>query len=96
MAIDEAIFWETIEDKKKPTIRFYGWRSAAVSIGYFQDPQNEINIAQYNNIGVNIVRRLTGGKAVFHKDEITYSVAAGAREKSFPADISGTYKVISF
>ena len=95
MAIDEAIFLETIKGKKKPTIRFYGWHPEAVSIGYFQDPQNELNIEQCSNMGVDIVRRLTGGKAVFHNDEITYSVVAGVGEKSFPADILGTYKVIS-
>jgi len=95
MAIDEAIFRETIKDKKKPTIRFYGWRPAAVSIGYFQDPQSELNLEQCGNMGVDIVRRLTGGKAVFHNDEITYSIVAGVGEKSFPANILGTYKVIS-
>jgi lipoate-protein ligase A len=95
MAIDESIFRETIKDKKKPTIRFYGWRPAAVSIGYFQHPQTEVDIAQCSNMGVDIVRRLTGGRAVFHSDEITYSVVADAQEKSFPANILGTYKVIS-
>lgn len=95
MAIDEAIFRETIKNKKKPTIRFYGWRPAAVSIGYFQDPQSELNLEQCGNMGIDIVRRLTGGKAVFHNDEITYSVVAGVGEKSFPANILGTYKVIS-
>ncbi len=95
MAIDEAIFRETITGKKKPTIRFYGWHPAAVSIGYFQDPQNEVNLAQCSNMGVDVVRRLTGGKAVYHEDEITYSVVAGVQEKSFSTDISGTYEVIS-
>jgi len=95
MAIDEAIFRETIKNKEQPTIRFYGWQPAAVSIGYFQDPQSELNLAQCGNMGIDIVRRLTGGKAVFHNDEITYSVTAGVGEKSFPADILGTYKVIS-
>ncbi len=94
MAIDEAIFRETVK-KKKPTIRFYGWHPAAVSIGYFQEPQDEVNIEQCGKTGVDIVRRLTGGKAVFHDDEITYSVVACAGEKPFPADILGTYKVIS-
>jgi len=95
MAIDEAIFRETIKNKKKPTIRFYGWHPAAVSIGYFQDPQSELNLEQCGNMGVDVVRRITGGKAVFHNDEITYSVVAGVGEKSFPANILGTYKVIS-
>ena len=95
MAIDEAIFRETIKNKKNPTIRFYGWRPAAVSIGYFQDPQSELNLEQCGNMGVDIVRRLTGGKAVFHNDELTYSVVAESQENSFPANILGTYKVIS-
>jgi len=95
MAIDEAIFRETIKNKKQPTIRFYGWQSAAVSIGYFQDPQKELNLEQCRYLGIDVVRRLTGGKAVLHNNEITYCVVAGAGEKSFPADILGTYKAVS-
>ena len=95
MAIDEAIFRETIKNKKQPTIRFYGWQPAAVSIGYFQDPQKELNLEQCSNLGIDIVRRITGGKAVFHNDEITYCVVAGVGQKSFPVDISGTYKAVS-
>jgi lipoate-protein ligase A len=95
MAIDEAIFQETIKNKKPPTIRFYGSHPAAVSIGYFQDIRKEVNIEKCNNMGIDIVRRQTGGKAVFHFEEITYSVIARDKEKLFPPDILGTYKVIS-
>jgi lipoyl(octanoyl) transferase len=95
MAIDEAIFRETIRNKKLPTIRFYGWQPAAVSIGYFQDVQKEVNIEKCHDGGVDIVRRLSGGKAVFHCSEVTYSVIACNDEQSFPADILGTYKIIS-
>jgi lipoyl(octanoyl) transferase len=95
MAIDEAIFRETIKNKKPPTIRFYGWQPAAVSIGYFQDIQKEVNIEKCHTAGVDIVRRLSGGKAVFHCSEVTYSVIACNEEQSFPPDILGTYKIIS-
>lgn len=95
MAVDEAIFLETIKRKKSPTIRFYGSHPAAISIGYFQDAKKELNIEKCRREGIDIVRRITGGKAVFHADEITYCVAAGRYEEIFPADISGTYKVIS-
>ena len=95
MAIDEAIFRETIKNKKPPTIRFYGWKPAAVSIGYFQNIEEEINLEKCRAAGVDIVRRLSGGKAVFHSAEVTYSVIACNKEESFPADISGTYKIIS-
>ena len=95
MAIDEAVFQETIKNRKPPTIRFYGSHPAAVSIGYFQDIRKEVNIERCRIIGVDVVRRITGGKAVFHFDEITYCVVAGAWEKSFPPNISETYKIIS-
>ncbi len=95
MAIDEAILDETIKNKKHPTIRFYGSGPAAVSIGYFQDAKKELNIEKCRREGIDIARRITGGRAVFHVNEITYSIAAGDQEKAFPADISGTYYVIS-
>ena len=95
MAVDEAILLETIRTKKPPTIRFYGSHPAAVSIGYFQDARKEVNIEKCHLAGVDVVRRITGGKAVFHFNEITYSVVAGDQEEIFPSDISGTYKIIS-
>ena len=95
MAIDEAIFQETIKNKKAPTIRFYHSQPAAVSIGYFQDARKEVNIEKCYSTGIDVARRITGGKAVFHFNEITYSVAAPDQEKSFPPDILGTYRVIS-
>jgi lipoyl(octanoyl) transferase len=95
MAIDEAIFLETTKTKKIPTIRFYGWRPVAVSIGYFQDPAKEVNIEECLAHGVDIVRRPSGGKAVFHCDEVTYSIISSNSEKTFPSDILETYKIIS-
>jgi lipoate-protein ligase A len=95
MAIDEAIFRDTIDNKKSPTIRFYGWRPAAVSIGYFQDMDKEVNVEKCHAEGVDVVRRISGGKAVFHCDEITYCVIASNQEKIFPQNILGTYKIIS-
>jgi lipoate-protein ligase A len=95
MAIDEAIFHETIKNKKSPTIRFYSSHPAAVSVGYFQDMRKEVNIEKCHSDGVDIARRITGGKAVFHRNEITYCIVAGDQEKIFPSDISETYKVIS-
>ena len=61
MAIDEAIFRETAAKQKKPTLRFFGWSPPAVSIGYFQDLK-EINLERCRDAGVDIVRRMTGGR----------------------------------
>lgn len=95
MAIDEAIFLETIRNNKPPTLRFFGWCPSAVSIGYFQELKSEINYNRCRLSGVDIVRRMTGGKAVYHSDEVTYSLTAGSSEKLFPDDILQTYKIIS-
>ncbi len=95
MAIDEAIFQETIRNKRPPTLRFFGWHPSAVSIGYFQELENEIDFNRCRLSGVDIVRRMTGGKAVYHSSEVTYSFAATSSEKLFPNDIAGTYEVIS-
>lgn len=95
MAIDEAIFHETIKNNKPPTIRFYGWQPAAISIGYFQDIEREINIENCTAAGIDIVRRPSGGKAVFHCHEVTYSVIACHQEEAFTPDILGTYRIIS-
>ncbi|HPC85897.1 MAG TPA: lipoate--protein ligase family protein [Smithellaceae bacterium] len=95
MAIDEAVFRETLKHDRSPTLRFFGWRPAAVSIGYFQDAKNEIDAGACRSAGVDLVRRITGGKAVYHRDEVTYSVAAGSGEHRFPDNIIRTYEIIS-
>lgn len=95
MAIDEAVFTETVSNKKEPTLRFYTSSPAAVTIGYFQDATKELPVEKCRGEGIDIARRITGGRAVFHFQEITYSLTAGAAETLFPADILGTYKIIS-
>ena len=95
MALDEAVFRETVRNNRPPTLRFYGWRSPAVSIGYFQKLENEIHADRCRASGVDIVRRITGGKAVYHRDEVTYALTAGRSASLFPDDISRTYEIIS-
>lgn len=84
MAIDEAIFRGVITSKTESTIRFYGSEPEAVSIGYFQDAKKDLNLGQCRHDGIDVVRRITGGRAVFHCNEITYSVTAGSGERIFP------------
>ena len=95
MAIDEAVFRERIRTKGPPTLRFYGWRKPAVSIGHFQDARREIDIAACRRLGIAIVRRPSGGKAVLHERELTYAVIAGDDLPLFPPDILETYRIIS-
>ncbi len=76
MAIDEAILLEHREGKTPPTLRFYAWSPPTISLGYFQQLEKEIDLAAVKERGLGLVRRLTGGRAVLHDDEVTYSVVA--------------------
>ena len=87
MAIDEALL-----TSKKPVLRFYSWKPAGLSLGYFQNTQ-VINLEQCKKLKVDVVRRLTGGNAVLHDKELTYSVVID--EKEMPKSIVESYKVIS-
>lgn len=95
MAVDEAMLRACERGEAPPTLRLYGWSPSAVSVGYFQDAAKEINLDYCRGKGWPIVRRLTGGRAVLHADELTYSVVAPDSHPLFPKDISGTYQVIA-
>jgi len=74
MGLDEALLRSVAEGKSLPTLRFYGWTPAAVSIGYFQGLEEEVDSAACRASGIDVVRRITGGGAVFHHHEVTYSI----------------------
>jgi len=95
MAIDEAIMIAHREGLVPPTIRFYQWSPAAVSLGYFQDLQKEIDVDTCKNLGIDIVRRPTGGKAVLHDKELTYSFVIRESHPLVNDSILETYKKIS-
>ncbi len=95
IAVDEAVFRENHRREALPTLRFYGWQSPAVSMGYFQNTFREVDVKSCRRHGIDIVRRPTGGKAVLHDRDLTYAVVARGNDPLFPDDILGTYRVIS-
>ena len=95
MAIDEAIMIAHREGLVSPTIRFYQWSPPAVSLGYFQDLKKEIDIDACQDMGIDIVRRPTGGKAVLHDKELTYSFVIKENHPLVNDSILETYKKIS-
>jgi lipoate-protein ligase A len=78
MAIDEAVLTAKIENRVPNTLRLYCWKPSAVSIGKFQVIENEVQVDNCKKLGVDVVRRITGGGTVYHdaENEITYSVVA--------------------
>jgi lipoate---protein ligase len=87
MAIDEALIENIAE---APVLRIYGWRPAAISVGYFQSIKEEVDLEKCSQLGVDVVRRLTGGGAVLHELELTYSFIT----KQYPQNIMESCKWI--
>jgi len=85
MAVDEAILEHIGRGEALPTLRLYAWDPACLSLGHAQ-PYADVDVARLQARGWDVVRRPTGGRAILHTDELTYSVIAAPDE---PA-VSGT------
>ena len=95
MAADEAMLISCCGEAGRPTLRFYGWNPPAVSIGYFQRLAAEIDQAACRTLGIDIVRRLTGGRAVLHEQELTYSLVVREDEPYIPPTVTESYRFFS-
>jgi lipoate-protein ligase A len=95
MAIDEELLSRAQAGGAVPVLRFYTWSPPAVSIGRFQHIESAVNAEACKQLGFDIVRRITGGRAVLHHRELTYSIIARADNPLFPLTVLGTYKVIA-
>lgn len=93
MAVDEAIAIVGREGWP-PTVRVYAWRPAAISIGYSQRVHSTVSLKKCARRGIPLVRRLTGGRAVFHDQEVTYSVIAERGHLQSSGSVLETYKHI--
>lgn len=91
MALDEVMLERLASgEANSPSLRLYGWKPPAISIGYFQRLGEEVDEQKCKELGVDIVRRWTGGGAVFHDSEITYSFIT----KEYPTGILESYKLV--
>jgi lipoyltransferase/lipoate-protein ligase len=92
MAIDEAILTSRIAGQVPNTLRFYSWQPSAVSIGKNQNPEAEVYLDACKRLGVDVVRRISGGGTVYHdfEGEVTYSVTANVADLG-TADVTSVY-----
>ena len=94
MALDEAIAISVRKGDSLPTLRVYTWDKPSVSIGCFQKIR-DVNIKYCQNAGIPIVRRPTGGRAILHNEELTYSFSVKTDNELFSKGIFDSYKKIS-
>ncbi len=91
MAIDKAVIVSNSNKKVPPTVRFFTWKPPTISIGYFQSLEEEIDLNNCKEFGVDYVRRITGGGAVFHEEELTYSIIIPESHPQIPKNIMESY-----
>jgi len=94
MAIDEAILLGVAADESPPTLRFFSWTPPTLSLGYAQ-PLSDVDMGRLNAFGYGLVRRPTGGRAILHTDELTYSVVAPQTDPRVAGDIVESYRRLS-
>ena len=95
MALDEALLYAVADGRSLPVLRFYRWRPATVTLGYAQSVATDIDLEVCRRAGLAVVRRATGGRAVLHDNEVTYSVIAPSVSGLFGNSVLDCYRVIS-
>jgi lipoate-protein ligase A len=94
MAVDEALLESAGLGKAPPALRLYAWEPACVSLGYSQK-FSDINLENLEAQQWDVVRRSTGGRAILHTDELTYSVTAPPNEPRVAGSVLESYQRLS-
>jgi lipoate-protein ligase A len=94
MAVDESMLENVSKGQELPTLRLYAWEPACLSIGYSQSAA-DIDRIRLTDRGWDWVRRPTGGRAILHTDELTYSVIAPLTEPRVAGGVIESYQRLS-
>lgn len=94
MAVDEALLENTYRGETLPTLRLYAWSPPCLSLGYAQ-PFSDVNFSATEKLSWDVVRRPTGGRAILHRDELTYAVVGPASEPLLTGGVLESYRRIS-
>ncbi len=94
MAVDEAILEAVGRAEVLPTLRFYSWTPPCLSLGYAQS-LGDVDQAALKALGWDIVRRPTGGRAILHTDELTYSVIGPQDDPRLSGGVLESYENLS-
>jgi lipoate-protein ligase A len=94
MSVDEAVLESIQSGNSPPVLRLYAWFPPCISLGHAQ-PFSDIDPTRLNNRGWEVVRRITGGRAILHTDELTYSVIGPQGEPRLEGGVIDSYRRIS-
>ena len=94
MAVDETIFQGFLKGESPPTLRFYTFSPPAITLGYLQRME-EVDLENCRRMGIQVVRRPTGGRAVIHEGDLTFSLVGGVDDPLFGGSLLETYRKVS-
>ena len=94
MAVDEAILEAAGRGEVLPTLRLYAWEPPCLSLGYAQ-PSSDVDFDALLRFGWDLVRRPTGGRAILHTDEITYSVIGPQEDPRLVGSVNESYRILA-
>ena len=94
MAIDEAVLLHHLRGEVPPTLRVFRWKQSSISLGRFQNVEREVRLDLCEQRDIALVRRPTGGRAVYHRDEFTYSLVS-SKAYGIPSGIIASYAYLA-
>ncbi|MDH3256391.1 MAG: lipoate--protein ligase family protein [Nitrospinota bacterium] len=95
MAVDAALLADCEQGRIPPTVRLYGWSEPAITLGYSQNAEAELDLEHCRELGIPVVRRPTGGRALLHNNELTYAVVAPVSLVPFNRGLKATFQAVS-
>lgn len=95
MALDEVLLGRVAAGQSPPVLRVYRWSRPSVSIGYHQKLERELDLELCRRRGIEIVRRPTGGRSVYHHTELTYSLSAPGDTDNLGRSVSRTAAAVA-
>lgn len=95
MAIDEALFRCFDPAFSPPVLRLYGWQPPALSLGRFQKARDDLDLDRCRTDKLLVLRRITGGGAIYHADELTYSLVCSPQQIPPASSVKDSFRVLT-
>lgn len=95
MAVDEALLRSFDPAAPVPVLRLYGWEPPAFSLGRFQQAEDVLDLDRCTAAGIAVVRRITGGGAIYHAAELTYSVVCAPSQIPGGAGVKESFRTLT-
>ncbi|MGE5588884.1 MAG: biotin/lipoate A/B protein ligase family protein [Clostridia bacterium] len=93
MAVDEAVMVHVAKGLSPPTFRLFEWDPPSLSLGRVQSFERDVDAEACESLGVDVVRRPTGGRAVLHDVEVTYSLIMSEEDPALPRDMGASFSL---